>query len=162
YNDKEFVHEEVHGSEKGEWRRKKYEQGTFIFRLAGRDRQKSASYYTPECLTQCVGKYAIQELLKDRKADDILKPTVCEPGVGAGASANGAHHQLADPHLDRRQREGGQSIPPAAYPEERQKVKASLASHNCYGVDLNPVAVELAKVSLWLNTIYKDSRCPWF
>ena len=41
-------------------------------------------------------------------------------------------------------------------------MKAYLATHNCYGVDLNPIAVELAKVSLWLNTIYPGSRCPWF
>src|SRR5262249_12014195 len=124
YNDKEFVHEEVHGSEKGEWRRKKYEQGTFIFRLAGRDRQKSASYYTPECLTQCVVKYAIKELLKDRKADDILKLTVCEPAMGSGAFLNEALNQLADAYLDRKQKERGQSIRPDKYPEERQKVKA--------------------------------------
>ena len=73
YNDDEFVCEEVHGTEKPERRRKKYEKGTFVFRLAGRDRQKSASYYTPECLTQCVVKYALKELLKDRKADEIAR-----------------------------------------------------------------------------------------
>lgn len=37
--------------------------GDFIYRLAGRNRQKSASYYTPEVLTQCVVKYALKELL---------------------------------------------------------------------------------------------------
>jgi hypothetical protein len=162
YNDDEFVSEEVQGSEKTERRRKKYEQGTFIFRLAGRDRQKSASYYTPECLTQCVVKYALKELLKDRKADDILKLTVCEPAMGSGAFLNEAINQLADAYLERKQQETGEKIPPGEYPVERQKVKAYLATHNCYGVDLNPVATELAKVSLWLNTIYKDSRCPWF
>ena len=46
YNEDEFVYEEIHGGEKGEHRRKKYEKGTFIFRLAGRDRQKSASCTT--------------------------------------------------------------------------------------------------------------------
>ena len=162
YNDDEFVYEEVHGGEKGERRRKKYEKGTFIFRLAGRDRQKSASYYTPECLTQCVVKYALKELLKDKKADDILKLTVCEPAMGSGAFLNEAINQLADAYLERKQKETGQKISPGDYPVERQKVKAYLATHNCYGVDLNPVAVELAKVSLWLNTIYPGSRCPWF
>ena len=162
YNDDEFVYEEVHGGEKGERRRKKYEKGTFIFRLAGRDRQKSASYYTPECLTQCVVKYALKELLKDKKADDILKLTVCEPAMGSGAFLNEAINQLADAYLERKQQETGEKIPPGDYPVERQKVKAYLATHNCYGVDLNPVAAELAKVSLWLNTIYPGSRCPWF
>jgi len=162
YNDDEFVYEEVHGGEKAERRRKRYEKGTFIFRLAGRDRQKSASYYTPECLTQCVVKYALKELLKDKRADDILKLTVCEPAMGSGAFLNEAINQLADAYLERKQEEMGQKISPGNYPVERQKVKAYLATHNCYGVDLNPVAVELAKVSLWLNTIYPGSCCPWF
>jgi hypothetical protein len=162
YNDDEFVCEEVGGSERGERRRKRYEKGTFIFRLAGRDRQKSASYYTPECLTQCVVKYALKELLKDKKADEILKLTVCEPAMGSGAFLNEAINQLADAYLERKQEEACQRISPGDYPVERQKVKAYLATHNCYGVDLNPIATELAKVSLWLNTIYPGSRCPWF
>jgi hypothetical protein len=162
YNEDEFVYEEVHGGERAEQRRKNYEKGTFIFRLAGRDRQKSASYYTPECLTHCVVKYALKELLKDKKADDILKLTVCEMAMGSGAFSNEAINQLADAYLERKQQETGKKIPPVDYPIERQKVKAYLATHNCYGVDLNPVAVELAKVSLWLNTIYSSSRCPWF
>src|SRR5262249_11593743 len=162
YNDDEFVQEEVPGSERGATRRKKYDKGTFIYRLAGRDRQKSASYYTPECLTQCVVKYALKELLKDKSADDILKLTICEPAMGSGAFLNEAINQLADAYLERKQKETDQKIPPGDYPVERQKVKAYLATHNCYGVDLNPIATELAKVSLWLNTIYPESRCPWF
>jgi hypothetical protein len=55
-----------------------YPKGTFIYRLAGRDREKSASYYTPEVLTRCVVKYSLKELLKDKSADDILNITVCE------------------------------------------------------------------------------------
>ena len=145
---------------RGEHRRKKYEKGTFIFRLAGRDRQKSASYYTPEVLTQCLVKYALKELLKDKTADDILKLTVCEPAMGSGAFLNEAVNQLADAYLERKQKETGKKIPPGEYPVERQRVKAFLATHNCYGVDLNPIAVELAKVSLWLNTIYPGSRVP--
>ena len=37
-----------------------------------------------------------------------------------------------------------------------------IADNNVYGVDLNPVAVELAEVSLWLNTIYEGAFVPWF
>src|ERR1019366_1257220 len=43
-----------------------YPQGTFIYRLAGRNRQKSASYYTPDVLTKCVVKYALKELLEGK------------------------------------------------------------------------------------------------
>ena len=43
-----------------------HRQGRFIYRLAGRDRQKSASYYTPESLTRCVVKYSLKELIPER------------------------------------------------------------------------------------------------
>ena len=45
------------------------------------------------------------------------------------------------------------------YAEEKQKVKMLLADNNVYGVDLNPVAVELAEVSLWLGTLVAGRVC---
>ena len=41
-------------------------------------------------------------------------------------------------------------------------MKAYLADNRVFGVDLNPVAVELAEISLWLNTIYQGHTIPWF
>src|SRR5699024_5152831 len=46
--------------------------------------------------------------------------------------------------------------------EELQKVKMYLADNSVFGIDLNPVAVELAEVSLWLNALSKDRFVPWF
>lgn len=140
----------------------RYEKGTFIYRLAGRDREKSASYYTPEVLTQCLVKYALKELLKDKTADDILALTVCEPAMGSAAFLNEAVNQLARAYLDKKQKELGQTISHEDYPRELQKVKMYMADNNVHGVDLNPVAVELAEVSLWLNTIYEGAFVPWF
>lgn len=158
-----------------------YSKGSFIYRLAGRDRQKSASYYTPQVLTQCLVKYALKELLAEengrvKKADDILTLTVCEPAMGSAAFLNEAVNQLADAYLERKQAELGKRIPRDEYPQELQKVRMVLADRNVFGVDLNPVAVELAEVSLWLNAIYgeptedkdgnplpvKPARVPWF
>lgn len=139
-----------------------HEKGTFIYRLAGRDREKSASYYTPEVLTQCLVKYALKELLKDKTADEILELTVCEPAMGSAAFLNEAVNQLAKAYLDLKQKELNQTISHEDYPEELQKVKMYIADRNVYGVDLNPVAVELAEVSLWLNTIYEGAFVPWF
>ncbi len=136
-------------------------QGSFVYRLAGRNRQKSASYYTPYVLTQCVVKYALKELLKDKKADDVLKLNICEPALGSGAFLNEALNQLADAYLERKQRETGRSISHENYLYERQKVKAYLADNCVYGVDRNPVAIELAEISLWLNTIYSGHTIPW-
>jgi len=140
----------------------RYERGTFIYRLAGRDREKSASYYTPEVLTQCLVKYALKELLKEKTADEILHLTVCEPAMGSAAFLNEAVNQLAKAYLDRKQKEIGQTLSHEEYPRELQKVKMFIADNNVYGVDLNPTAVELAEVSLWLNTIYEGAFVPWF
>src|SRR5205085_7479403 len=65
-------------------------------------------------------------------------------------------------YLARRQVEVGESLDPEAYSTEVQKVKAHLALHQCYGVDLNQTAVELAEVSLWLNAMYPGLQAPWF
>ncbi|WHM09969.1 class I SAM-dependent DNA methyltransferase [Pseudomonas aeruginosa] len=141
---------------------RKYPKGTFIYRLAGRAREKSASYYTPEVLTQCLVEHALKEILPGKTADEILQLTICEPAMGSAAFLNEAVNQLAEAYLQAKQKELGQSIPHEQYTEEKQRVKMYIADSNVFGVDLNPIAVELAEVSLWLNAIFKGSHVPWF
>ncbi|MEC9400137.1 MAG: hypothetical protein VX475_21105, partial [Myxococcota bacterium] len=100
---------------KGEDDRPKcHAKGTYLFQLAGRDREKSASYYTPEVLTRCLTKYTLAERLgegiavmlgeeeaKPISADEILELTVCEPAMGSGAFLNEALDQLADHYLQK-------------------------------------------------------------
>ena len=159
YTEEERVRYES-GDKKGKLR--VHHKGEFIYRLAGREREKSASYYTPESLTQCLVKYALKELLKDKTADEILSLTVCEPAMGSAAFLNEAINQLAEAYIERKQAELGETISHEIRSDELQKVKMYIADNNVYGIDLNPVAVELAEVSLWLNTIYKDGYVPWF
>jgi len=143
-----------------------YPKGSFLYRLAGRDREKSASYYTPESLTQCLVKYALKELLPGKSAAEILRLKVCEPAMGSAAFLNEVVNQLAQAYLERRQQEKGISLPHEQFATELQKVKMRLADQNVFGVDLNPVAVELAEVSLWLNSIFTPENgrafVPWF
>ena len=141
---------------------RKYPRGTFIYRLAGRAREKSASYYTPDVLTRCLVEHALREILPGKTADEILQLTVCEPAMGSAAFLNEAVNQLAEAYLQARQKETGQTIPHDAYTTERQRVKMYIADNNVFGVDLNPVAVELAEVSLWLNAISEGGHVPWF
>ena len=61
YADDERVYDR---DEQGRRKLRVHPRGRFIYRLAGRDRQKSASYYTPESLTRCVVKYALRELIR--------------------------------------------------------------------------------------------------
>ena len=159
YDEDERVRYES-GEKKGKLRM--YEKGTFIYRLAGREREKSASYYTPEVLTKCLVKYALKELLKDKTADEILHLTVCEPAMGSAAFLNEAINQLAEAYISKKEQETGEIIGYENRFKELQKVKMFIADRNVYGIDLNPVAVELAEVSLWLNTIYEGGFVPWF
>lgn len=138
-------------------------KGKFIYRMAGRDREKSASYYTPEVLTKSLVKYTLKErLTSDVTADDILNLTVCEPAMGSAAFLNEAVNQLAEAYLTRKQQELGQRIPHEDYQHALQRVKMHIADHNVFGVDLNPIAVELAEVSLWLNALSGGHNVPWF
>jgi hypothetical protein len=143
-----------------------HQRGSFVFRLAGRERQQSASYYTPEVLTRFVVSQALAELFDQdgttTTADEILKLTVCEPALGSGAFAIEAVRQLAEAYLQRRQDELGRTIDPDEYSRELQRVKAYLALHQTYGVDLNTTAVELAEISLWLDTMVEGLAAPWF
>ncbi len=157
-----YREDELLFEENGQKKHHKYEPGTFIYRLAGRDRESSASYYTPEVLTRCLVKYALKELLAGKTAAEVLDLYVCEPAMGSGAFLVEAVDQLAEAYLTLRQAELGKKVPPGEYAFEKQKVKAYLAEARCYGVDLNPMAAKLAGVSLWLATLHKGQRTPWF
>ena len=148
-------------------------KGTFVYRLNGRDRQKSASYYTPEVLTRSTVKYTLKAILDEvaegkRKATDLLDLKILEPAMGAAAFQNEVINQLAEAYLQYQQqqlREAGKPnwrIEPDHYRDELQKVKAYIATHNVYGVDLNPTAIELGKLSLWLNVMHRDMETPFF
>lgn len=145
---------------------RRYSDGEFVFRLSGRERQTSASYYSPEVLTKFVVSQALEELLDQdghgTTAEEILSLSVCEPALGSGAFAIEAVRQLAEQYLDRREHETGERIDPEERPRELQKAKAAIALHQVYGVDLNATAVELAEISLWLDTMVDGLKAPWF
>ncbi|MEH1925124.1 hypothetical protein [Nostoc sp.] len=147
-----------------------YAKGSFILHLSGLDREQSASYYTPEVLTKCLVEETLRPLLEDytpEDADKILQLTVCEPAMGSGAFLNEAANQLAQKYLELKQKQLNQSIEPADFPDELRRVRHYITTRNVYGVDLNPTAVELGALSLWLNSmhrakfIHEDGREEW-
>ena len=162
--EKDFVRAQDEAT--GEWKAVIHQRGTFVFRLAGRERQQSASYYTPEVLTRFTVSQALEELLDQdghtTTPEEILNLTVCEPAMGSGAFAIEAVRQLAEQYLRRRQKALGKRIDPDEYPAELQRVKAHIALHQVYGVDLNATAVEFAEISLWLSTMASGLQAPWF
>jgi hypothetical protein len=159
---------------------RRYTPGTFILHLNGVDRVNSASYYTPEVLTRSLVKEALKERLKDfgpLQADEILTLKICEPAMGSAAFLVEAIDQLGRHYLTLKQEQLGQSIDPSAFESELGRVKHYISVQNVYGVDLNPIAVELGALSLWLASIhslkiksgqnggqdtYRPGQTPWF
>lgn len=150
-----------------------HREGSFIYRMAGRDRERSASYYTPEVLTRCLVRLALKERISDdMPADEVMQLTVCEPAMGSAAFLNEAIDQLADIYLKKKQRELKRTIPVEKYAAEKARVKMVIADNNVFGVDLNPTAADLAEVSLWLGSIggerlptgqdRDEPYIPWF
>lgn len=163
FPDTVFVHRT--NEETGVPLRVRYPAGAFVYRLAGRDRQTSASYYTPESLTKITVELALQHRIEEAgevQARELLCWTICEPALGSGAFLNEAINQLAAEYLRRRQEELKERVPSAEYEDRLREVKAYIALHNSYGVDLNPIAVELAEVSMWLNVMHAGLQAPWF
>ncbi|GAA2143633.1 hypothetical protein [Glycomyces algeriensis] len=143
-----------------------YPDGSFVYRLAGRDRETSASFYTPLSLTQTTVELTVRQLIEEHggqvAAKDLLNWKILEPALGSGAFLNEAINQVAAKYLELRQSETGKRVDPDKWEEELRKVKAYIALHNSYGVDLNATATELAEVSLWLNVMYPGLKAPWF
>jgi len=157
-----------------------YKTGEFILHLNGVDRINSASYYTPEVLTRALVKEALKERLKEigpEQADEILALKICEPAMGSAAFLVEAIDQLGRHYLELKQEQLGRIIEPSEFEAELRRVRHYIAVHNVYGVDLNPVAVELGSLSLWLTSIhslkvetgengspdiYQPGQTPWF
>jgi len=139
---------------------KVYPKNTFIYRMSGRDREKSASYYTPEVLRTPWLNTPSKNYCKTKAPTIILRLKVLEPAMGSAAFLNEAINQLAAAYIQCKEKETGERLAHESYADELQKIKLYLADNNVFGIDLNPVAVELAEVSLWLNSIHKSGFVP--
>ena len=139
-----------------------YLKGSFTYRLSGRDREKTAAYYTPEPLARLLVKHLLMERCNGLVADEILELKILEPAMGSAAFLVETTNQLSDLYLERKQVEVGRVIPQEEILLEKQKVRSYIADRNCFGVDLNPTAVELGAISLWLNGLHKGDFSPWF
>ena len=122
---------------------------------AGHERKTTGSYYTPDSLVQCLLDSALEPVVEDRlkgkKGDEavqaLLDIKVCDPASGNGHFLIAAAHRLAR-HLARIRT--GESEPS---PNDYQHALRDVIGRCIYGVDINPMAVELCKVSLWMEAI---------
>jgi hypothetical protein len=144
--------------------------GSFLLRIWGGRRKGSGSYYTPQEITAFLVKDALAPLIEPivegcaqwdeqgkplRSAGEILKLKVCDPAMGSGAFLVQACRYLGEAY-GRALIAEGRSDHERISPAELARYKRRVAEKCIYGVDLNPLAVELAKVSLWLETLAQD------
>ena len=123
--------------------------------LPGNERKESGSYYTPTSLVECLLDSALDPLLDEatahgtaeEKVAALLDLTVCDPACGSGHFLVAAARRIAKRIAAE---ETGESEPPE--PEIRKALRR-VVGRCIYGVDINPMAAELAKVSLWLEAL---------
>ena len=137
-------------------------QGAMVLQPS-EERRRSGSHYTPRALTEPIVRTTLEPILARLRGVDgrpprpaqILDLKVCDPAMGSGAFLVEACRQLGDALVEAWH---AHSEVPAIPPDEDEVIFARrLIAQRClYGVDRNPVAVDLAKVSLWLVTLAKD------
>lgn len=139
---------------------------TFSLRTAaGNERKTTGSYYTPDSLVQCLLDSALEPVIEDRlkeaatkakaegrsiqdaQEEAILNITVCDPAVGSGHFLIAAAHRLAQQLARVRT---GDTEP---VPEDHQHALRDVIRRCLYGVDINPMAAELCKVALWMDSL---------
>ena len=150
----------------------------------GADRRATGTHYTPKPLTEMMVKEALEPVVyigpaeglpraewKLKSPSEILDLKVCDPAMGSGAFLVQACRYLGDRLVDAWERAESEGkvidangvvtdFPPdepmSKVQEDRLIEARRLVAERClYGVDINPLAVELAKLSLWLVTISK-------
>jgi len=118
----------------------------------GHERKKTSSFYTSAPLVDCVLAVTLDPLLDEaeRSANPeatLLGLRVCDPACGSGHFLVAAGWRVA--RRVARQRSGGEEPSPDALRHALRDV----VGRCLYGVDLNPMAVELCKVSLWMEAV---------
>jgi hypothetical protein len=118
----------------------------------GHERKTTGSYYTPASLIQCLLDSALDPVLAEaaRKPDAeaaILALKVCDPACGSGHFLVAAAHRIA------RRLAAIRTGDEEPSPEATRTALRDVISRCIYGVDVNPMAVELCKVSLWMEAL---------
>ena len=119
---------------------------------AGSERKTTGSYYTPSALIDRLLKSALDPVIEEAAAADnpetaLLALRVLDPACGSGHFLIAAAHRIAD-RLGRLRSEGNEPDP-----EMQRHALREVIGHCVYGIDKNPMAVELCKVSLWLEAV---------
>jgi hypothetical protein len=121
-------------------------------RGAGNERKTTGSYYTPTSLIDALLDTALDPLLDEAEnAEDpvaaLLELTVCDPACGSGHFLVAAARRIA------KRLAVIETGDPEPAPREQRSALRRVVANCIYGVDVNPLAAELAKVSLWIEAL---------
>ncbi len=121
---------------------------------AGNARKTTGSYYTPDVLVQQLIKSALDPVIAQKITDHPSSPvealltlTVCDPSCGSGHFLLAAARRLAEKIAELRSSDG------AIRTDDYRHALREVAGRCLFGVDLNPMAIELCRVALWLETV---------
>ncbi len=123
------------------------------------ERRRTGSHYTPRSLTEPIVRHALKPAFarigEGATPEAVLDLKVCDPAMGSGAFLVEACRQLGARLVEAWRRHG--SLPDLPPDEDEDLHARRLVAQRClYGVDRNPRAVDLAKLSLWLATLARD------
>ena len=119
------------------------------------ERKTTGSFYTPRSITEFLVRSTLAPLVEHKHADEILRLRILDPSMGSGAFLVTACRYLAD-QCERAYIEAGVWSSGEVRAADRAAVMRRIGEQCLFGVDLNPVAVQLARLSLWLTTLAGD------
>lgn len=126
--------------------------GRLVLDANRRLRKTSGSFYTPRSLTSFLVRRTLAPLVANATPEEILALRVLDPAMGSGAFLVEACGFLAN--AIERASERADRV--RWDEEERTSIRRLVAQRCVYGVDLNPTAAQLARLSLWLAGLAKD------
>ena len=118
-------------------------------------RKATGTFYTPQPIADYIVRRTLGPLCERKSADDILKLRIVDPAMGSGAFLVSACRFLSAVCEEALVRDGTWHTADIEE-QERAALRRSVAERCLYGVDLNPTAVQLARLSLWLATLAAD------
>jgi hypothetical protein len=118
-------------------------------------RRAGGTFYTPGPITSFVVRRTLAPLVADATPEAILDLRVVDPAMGSGAFLVAACRFLAAAYEAAVVRQGGCHDSDIS-DEDRRGFRRAVAQRCLYGVDRDPIAVQLARLSLWLSTLSPD------
>ena len=124
------------------------------------ERRRAGSHYTPRSLTEPIVRHALEPVFEhlgpNARPEDVLDLKVCDPAMGSGAFLVEACRALAVRLVQAWVRWPGTRPKLPADEDEDLHARRLVAQRCLYGVDKDPMATDLAKLSLWLATLARD------